>query len=62
MNIWASIDRLAVIAQKLEFQRFDTAEEIAKANNEENAMQNRGRFVVQTWNLFRERAHPFRVS
>ena len=54
MNIWASIDRLAVIAQKLEFQRFDTAEEIAKANNEENAMQNRGPMAVHAWSLFQE--------
>jgi len=55
MNIWTSIDRLAAIAQKLEFQRFDTgAAEIAKANNEENATENRRCFVVHTWKLFRD--------
>ena len=55
MNIWASIDRLAVIAQKLEFQRFDTPEEakrIAEENNEDNAMHNRRPFTVHAWNRF----------
>jgi hypothetical protein len=56
-HIWASIHRLAVIAEKLEFQRFDTAEEaerIAKENNEDNAMHNRRPFAVHAWNRFRE--------
>jgi hypothetical protein len=49
MNIWASIDRLAVIAQKLEFQRFDG---LTEENNEDNAMHNRRPFTLNTWNSF----------